>query len=169
MNIDLNQVPEFYRRYVEQLGDGGIVPLLLKTGDDLVSTCRDLTDAQALYEYAPEKWSIKDIIQHLIDAERVFVYRAMRFARNDQTELSGFDQNDYAGDGQADKRTVHQLLSEFTNRRASTIDFFTSLDEERRGRSGKSSGVVMSVEVLGYIISGHTVHHIKEIKEKYFK
>ncbi|MEO9485340.1 MAG: DinB family protein [Ekhidna sp.] len=165
--VDIEKVPEFYRGYVKAAGSGELVPLLLKSGDDFITFCRSLTEQQGNYRYAPDKWSIKDIILHLIDAERVFAYRAMRFARNDKTELSGFDQNIYAPEGKADERTIHNLLSEFTNVRAATVDMFSSFSEELRQRSGVASGVEMSVEVLGYIISGHLIHHMNVIQERY--
>lgn len=169
MKVDLNDVPEFYRPYMKQIGDAELVPLLLKSGDDLVTLCKNLTEQQSLYRYDVGKWSVKDVIQHLIDAERVFAYRAMRFARNDSTELSGFDQDDYVPEANADARPLHQLLSEFTNLRASTIDLFSSLGEESRKRRGISNKVEMSVNTIGYIISGHTLHHLVILKERYFK
>lgn len=167
--VDIEQVPEFYRGYINAAGKGELVPTLLKSGDDFISFCRNLTEPQGLYKYAPDKWSIKDVILHLIDAERVFAYRAMRFARNDKTELSGFDQNAYVPQGGADDRNIHDLLSEFTNVRAGTVDMFSSFNDEIRARSGRASGVDMSVEMLGYIISGHLIHHMNVIQERYTK
>ncbi|WP_462248337.1 DinB family protein [Ekhidna sp.] len=167
--VDIEKVPEFYRGYIQAAGSGELVPLLLKSGDDFISFCRKLNEQQGLYKYAPDKWSIKDIILHVIDAERVFAYRAMRFARNDTTELSGFDQNAYVPEANADSRTIHNLLSEFTNVRAATVDMFSSFSEEIRQRSGMASGVEMSVDALGYIISGHLIHHMNIIQERYSK
>ncbi len=167
--IELEKVPEFYRGYIKAAGGGELVPLLLKSGDDFIEFCRRLTEQQGLYKYQPDKWSVKDIILHIIDAERVFAYRAMRFARNDQTELSGFNQNDYVPEANADDRTIHNLLSEFTNVRAASVDMFSSFDDEIRQRTGIASGVEMSVEMLGYIISGHLRHHMNIIKERYTK
>lgn len=167
--IDIKEVPEFYQGYVRTLGDGELVPLLLKSGDDFIGFCRNLTEVQGRYKYAPDKWSIKDVILHLIDSERVFAYRALRFARNDKTELSGFEQNDYVPEAHADERTIHNLLSEFTNVRAATVDLFSSFNEEIRKRSGIANGVEMSVEALGYIISGHLVHHMNVLNERYTK
>ena len=167
--VDLEEVPEFYRGYVRATGSGELVPLLLKTGDDFITFCRKLTEQQGLYKYAPDKWSIKDIILHLIDAERMFSYRAFRFARNDKTELFGFDQNDYVSEAGADSRSIHSLMSEFTNVRAASVDMFSSFSEEVRKRKGIASGVEFSVEVLGYIISGHVIHHMNVIQERYTK
>ena len=165
--VDINTVPEFYRGYIRAAGKGELVPLLLKSGDDFITFGRRLTEQQGLYKYASDKWSIKDIMLHVIDAERVFAYRAMRFARNDKTELSGFDQNEYVPEASADDRSIHNLLSEFTNVRAATVDMFSSFSDEVRQRSGVASGVEMTVEMLGYIISGHLMHHMNIIHERY--
>lgn len=169
MKIDINNVPEFYRPYFKSIGNGELVPLLLSSGDGLMELLKSINDEKALFRYADGKWSIKDIVQHMIDSERVFVYRAMRFARNDKTELHGFEQDDYVPEANADGRTVHQLLTEFMNLRASTIDFFASLDDDKRKREGLSNGVSMSVEVIGFIISGHLMHHTSIIEERYLK
>lgn len=167
--VDLKEVPEFYQGYIKVLGQGELVPLLLKSGDEFISFCRRLTEQQGLYKYAEDKWSIKDIILHVTDAERIFAYRALRFARNDKTELSGFEQNDYVLEANADSRSIHNLLTEFTNVRAATVDMFSSFSEEIRKRKGVSNGVEMSVEALGFIISGHLMHHLKIIHERYTK
>lgn len=167
--IELANVPEFYQGYVKTLGNGDLVPLLLQTGDEFISFGRRLTEAQGKYRYAPDKWSIKEVILHVIDAERVFAYRAMRFARNDATALSGFEQNDYVPESFAESRPVHSLITEFTNVRASTVDLFSSFDEQVRKRVGNANGVEMSVEALGYIISGHAKHHLNIIHERYSK
>lgn len=167
--VDIQKVPEFYRGYVEAAGKGELVPLLLKTGDDFIHFCRCISEQQGLYKYAPDKWSIKDIILHVTDSERIFAYRALRFARNDKTELSGFEQNDYVPEANADTRSIHNLLTEFTNVRASTVDLFSSLSDEQRKREGVACGVLISVEAIGYIISGHLVHHMNVITERYTK
>ena len=169
MNFSIDQVPEFYRNYIKKTEGGELVPLLLQSGDQLVATCRDLGDEKALFRYEIGKWSIKDLIQHLIDSDRVFAYRAMRFARNDKTELSGFDQDDYVPEAHADERPLHQLLNEFNSLRASTIEFFYALKPQQLSRVGISNGVEMSVEMLGYIMSGHTLHHLQIINERYIK
>ncbi len=167
--IDIQEVPKFYRGYVLSLGEGELVPLLLKTGDELISFGKNLNENQGNYRYADDKWSIKEIIQHVIDAERVFSYRALRFARNDVSELSGFDQDEYVLESHSDKRTIHSLMTEFTNLRASSVDLFTFFSDEIRQRRGMAGGVGMSVEAIGYIISGHCKHHLNIIYERYSK
>ncbi|WP_420318379.1 DinB family protein [Ekhidna sp.] len=167
--IDIQKVPEFYRVYVQALGEGELVPLLLKTGDDFITFCRELTEQQGLYRYAEGKWSIKDIILHATDSERIFAYRALRFGRGDATELTGFEQNDYVPEANADARSIHSLLTEFTNVRAASVDLFASLSSEQRQKEGIANGTKISVEAIGYIISGHLVHHMNIIKERYSK
>lgn len=169
MAIDINKVPEFYQTYFKSIGTSELVPLLLSSGDDLMELLKSINDERALHRYAEGKWSIKDVVQHIIDAERVFVYRAMRFARNDKTDLHGFEQDDYVPEANADHRTVHQLLTEFMNLRAATIDFFSSLSQEYRERTGTANRFEMSVEMIGYIISGHLLHHVSIIEERYLK
>lgn len=167
--IDLTKVPEFYQGYVKSLGQGDLVPLLLKTGDEFIEFGRGLSEAQGAYRYAEGKWSIKEVIQHVIDSERIFAYRALRFARNDKTEIPGFEQNDYVPESNADNRPIHGLMTEFTNVRASSVDLFTSFTNEMKQRTGVSNKVEMSVEALGYIISGHLKHHLNIIYERYSK
>ena len=119
------------------------------------------------YRYAEGKWTIKDIIQHLIDAERIFTYRALRFARNDKTNLSGFDENDYVDEANANDRTVMQLLTEMSAVRHATLLLFKSFTNEQLIRIGTSNNNLLSVRALGYIIIGHQNHHQRVFEERY--
>lgn len=119
------------------------------------------------YRYAEGKWVIKDIIQHLIDSERVFAYRAMRFSRNDKTELPGFDENFYVDNANAEKRHMKDLLTELSTVRQSTIQMFSSFNQEKLLRSGIASGHNVSVRALGFMTIGHQNHHMKVYQERY--
>ena len=167
MAITLAQVPSFYQGYVRKVMDRDLMDALTHTQAALVQTCEKLSEAEGQHRYAAEKWSIKDLVQHLIDSERIFSYRALRFARKDTTELSGFDQDAYVPAAGADGRTMQALLQEFANLRQSTLDLFRSLDAEARSRAGTSNHVEMTAEVLGYVIAGHTLHHTEVIQSKY--
>lgn len=167
MSFKIKDAPEFYQGYIEQVLDAELIDALRDSSQNLVTLCGNLDETLALYRYEEDKWSIKDLIQHLIDAERVFCYRAMRFARNDQTELSGFDQDDYVKQVFADKFLLQDILDQFKNIRQCTLDLFSLFNETELEKKGMSNGVEMSVEMIGYIISGHTVHHHNIIKEKY--
>ncbi len=167
MKIDINEVPEFYRTYVRFLQDETVVEQLQSSAKEFNYLLNTFSNEKAEYRYEEGKWSIKDLIQHIIDSERVFCYRAMRFARNDKIELPGFEQDDYAEIASADRRDIQDLMSEFTSTRYSTISFFSALSEEDLKRTGLANGTEFSVEVLGYVISGHLLHHLEVIREKY--
>lgn len=119
------------------------------------------------YRYAEGKWTIKDIIQHIIDAERVFAYRALRFARNDKTALPGFEENDYVAEANSGKRTIMELLTELSAVRHATLLLFKSFNSEQMLRSGIASNNPMSVRALGFVIIGHQNHHQKIFEERY--
>ncbi len=119
------------------------------------------------YRYAEGKWTIKDIIQHIIDAERVFAYRALRFARNDKTTLPGFEENDYVEEANAGKRSIQDLLTELLIVRQGTLALFKSLSEEELLRIGTASNNPMSVRALGFTIIGHQNHHQRIFQERY--
>jgi len=167
MSLDIKQVPDYYRTYVRFLKDESVVEALQLSAKDFNYLLNTFSNEKAKYRYAEGKWSVKDLIQHVIDSERVFAYRALRFARNDSAQLEGFEQDDYATQAASDSRDIKDLMSEFTSTRYSTISFFTSLSEEQLSRKGIASGVEFSVEVLGYVISGHLMHHLEVIREKY--
>ena len=119
------------------------------------------------YRYAEGKWTIKDIIQHLIDSERIFAYRALRFARNDKTELPGFEENDYVDEAKANKRSIQQLLTELALVRQATLSLFQSFSEEELLRIGVASHNPISVRALGFVIIGHQNHHQRVFEERY--
>ena len=119
------------------------------------------------YRYAEGKWTIKDIIQHLIDAERVFAYRALRFSRGDETALPGFDENSYAAGAHAGDRSINDLLTEMSALRHANIMMFKSFTQEGLMRKGTASGYTVSVRAFGFLIIGHQNHHMKVFKERY--
>ena len=119
------------------------------------------------YRYAEGKWTIKDIIQHVIDAERVFAYRALRFARNDATALPGFEENDYVDEAHGNTRTIMELLTELSAVRHATLLLFKSFSEEQLLRSGIASNNPMSVRALGFVMIGHQNHHQRVFEERY--
>ncbi|MFD2528171.1 DinB family protein [Polaribacter marinaquae] len=119
------------------------------------------------YAYDEDKWTLKELIQHVIDTERVFCYRALCFARNDKTELPGFDQDIFVDNDNANDRDFYELLSEMDVLRKSTIQMFKSFTSEALLRKGIASKNSISVRALGYLFSGHQLHHVNIIKERY--
>ena len=121
------------------------------------------------YRYAEGKWTIKDILLHLIDAERIFAYRALRFARNDQTPLASFEENDYVLEANANSRSIQDLLSELSVVRQATLSLFKSFSKEQLLRKGIASNNPMSVRALGFVIIGHQNHHQRVFEERYLE
>ncbi len=119
------------------------------------------------YRYEKDKWTIKDIIQHIIDAERVFSYRALRFARNDSTELPGFEENDYVNAANGNSRSIMELLTELSAVRHATMYLYKSFKEEQLLNSGIASNNPMSVRAIGFVIIGHQNHHQRIFEERY--
>lgn len=162
-------LPPFYQDYVSHVSSLDLMDALrssILTTDSLI---RSIPEAKGEYRYAPGKWSIKEMICHMLDAERIFAYRALRFARNDQTELSGFDEQQYAPHANAHSRTLNQLADEFKRQRETTIDLFKSFTPEMLYCSGKANNNLISVINLGYVIAGHEVHHRNILLERYLK
>jgi uncharacterized damage-inducible protein DinB len=155
--------------YIGLLPDDGLI--LKHLQDNLAVTSnflRSLGEGKLTYRYAEGKWTIKEILAHLIDDERIYSYRALRFARNDQTELPGFEQDDYALESGANERNLEDLLHEFATVRSATISLFESFDSAVLKRAGVASGNVMSVRAAAYHIAGHELRHMNIIKERYF-
>lgn len=126
-----------------------------------------ISEEQSIYKYAEEKWTIKEILQHVLDAERVFAYRAMTFARKDDHILPSFDENDYAKNSNGNNRSWKGLIEEFIALRKSTSLLFDSFTEENLNTTGKVSDYNITVLALGYIIAGHATHHVNIIRERY--
>ncbi|GGC96492.1 DNA damage-inducible protein DinB [Flavobacterium lutivivi] len=171
MNIkDLksNEYASFYGGYINQVSDEyTLIEELEISVHRLVKFVREIPMDKFDYRYAEGKWTIKDILQHLIDAERVFAYRALRFARNDKTELPGFEEDDYVLEANANKRSIQDLLTELLIVRQSTLALFKSFNNEQLLHIGIASNNPMSVRALGFVIIGHQNHHQKVFEERY--
>jgi len=157
----------YYGTYVAYVPDGDVVVTLERQFHDTMTRLRNLSEAAAGHRYAEGKWSIREVIGHLTDAERVFAYRAMRFARNDATPLASFDENAFIANSSFDARTVASLCDEWDAVRRASVQFFRSLTPEEWDRSGTASNARMSVRVLALVIAGHERHHLSFLKTRY--
>jgi uncharacterized damage-inducible protein DinB len=164
------EYPAYADSYISLLPNDGMI--LKHLAENLASTRKFIASVpktRLLYRYAEGKWTIKEILGHIVDDERIYVYRALRFARNDSTELPAFEQDHFARYSEANKRDVGDLLDEFTLVRRATIAFFQSLDDAALQRSGVAEGRRSSVRALAYHIAGHELRHMNIIKERYLK
>ena len=162
-----NEHAEYYSRYIDLVPSGDIIGTLRSQMTDTLNLLAGLTDEQSLYRYGEGKWSIKEVVGHIIDCERIFAYRALRIARNDQTPLSGFEQDDYVTNGGFDGRRLGDLAKEYEHVREATIDLFEGFGQEAWSRRGKANEVEVSVRAIAWIIGGHELHHKGVIKSKY--
>jgi uncharacterized damage-inducible protein DinB len=163
-----SEYAEFYRKYVSRVPDGDIVEILREQIHVTCALIEKAGEEKAGYAYAPGKWTVREVIGHLADAERIFAYRALRFARGDETNLAGFDETAYVPTGRFDDRSLASMLEEFRAVRAATIALYAGLPPEAWSRSGPANNNIVSVRALVWITAGHERHHRALLEERYF-
>ncbi len=157
----------FYQGYVAGVPDGDVIEALIGGKEVAAALLADVTEEQASRAYAPGKWTLKEVILHCADAERIFAYRALRIARGDKTELPGWDEKAYAPESGADARSFESLLDELESVRESTVTLFEGLPAESWTRRGTANGFAVSVRALAWIAAGHLLHHLGVVQERY--
>jgi len=159
----------YYEKYISQIQSDDILATLDEQRRKmlLLLTCR--SEAEGNMRYAPEKWSVKEVLGHVCDAERVFAYRALRVARNDATPLPGFDENEYVKNAPFAQLGIGELIEDYTAVRRATLSLFRNLDEAAWMRRGLANQQQVTVRALAYIIAGHDLHHQRVLEERYLK
>jgi uncharacterized damage-inducible protein DinB len=157
----------YYFTYIQLVSDGDIVHTLQAQHGDIHALLKNISDASASTQPAPGEWSIKQVVAHLSDTERLFVFRALWFARGEQSALPGMEPNPWVAITDANARALSDLLTEFDQVRAASISLFANLDAAAWQRQGSASGNVVSVRALAWIIAGHELHHIRSLREVY--
>jgi uncharacterized damage-inducible protein DinB len=158
---------EYYDRYIAQVPGDDALSVLASHIERWTPALGRITDAQALHRYATGKWSVKEVLNHIIDGERVFCYRALRFARADQTPLPGFDENAWAPAMASDRRPIAEIVEELRAVRAASVAMFRSFDATMLTRRGKANDKTISVRALAWIIAGHAIHHQAGLRDNY--
>ena len=153
--------------YVDKVKGENIHDLIAGYSSSFNEFIDALPETKADYAYAPNKWTVKDVLQHMIDAERVFIYRALRISRKDKTPLAGFEEDDYATNAFASGRSLNDLKQEFVELRKSTDRFLNALNDEQLSQSGTASNQRVTTNALAFICFGHIAHHIEILKDKY--
>lgn len=167
MLLNLSTVPNFYKNYVKQIEETDLLQALRISGHRALELVHSIAEEKADFRYAPDKWTIRELLCHIVDAERIFAYRALRFARNDKTPLASFEENDYATQANAEGRSLQKIAAEMAHLRSSTIDLFESFTPEMLMRKGSVNNNELSVIALAFIIAGHETHHCHVLKERY--
>ncbi len=158
----------FYADYIQRAtARGDLIAALSAQPDELKAALGSLTDSQARFRNGPKEWSIKEIVSHLIDGERVFSYRLLRISRKDKTLLPGFEQEDYVRESGADELPLADLLAEFEYLRRANAIAIKNMNDEMIAQTGTASGATISARALIHILVGHVEHHMESLREKY--
>jgi hypothetical protein len=164
---DPSEYNAYYGRYISLVPDGPIVDRLREQISETLGVLRALPESRGEHRYAPGKWSIKEMVGHVADGERVFGYRALRIGRGDETPLPGFEQDDYVRNGGFGARRLGHLVDELEAVRRGTVLLLEGFDETAMRRLGTASEFPVSVRALAYIIAGHELHHLTMLRERY--
>ncbi len=162
-----SEYPTFYKNYIDKTNGDTIKELIDNYANEFKDFIQSIPEEKQDFAYATDKWTVKDLLQHLIDAERVFVYRATRFSRKDKTDLPGFDENDYARNAHAGEKKFEDLTTELVALRKSTDLFLQNLSDEQLAQTGTANGKEISVNAIAFIIYGHLLHHKNILQERY--
>ena len=157
----------YFQTYIAKVEGYDFLTVLNQSLAKNLAKFQTLTQDQWNYKYAADKWTIKEVLIHIMDTERIFAYRALRISRNDKTPLQGFEQNDYVPFYEAKDRSIASLLEEYELLRRSTISLFKNMSREMLDRLGTASGGPFSVLALGFMIAGHEIHHWDILEEHY--
>ena len=159
----------YFGRYVALVPEGDIVTTLASQNQSTLALLRTLPESKGAFRYAPGKWSIREVVGHMSDTERIFAHRALRFARNDATPLPGFEEGDYIRNGSFDDYQLADLADGFESVRRSTVFLFRHMTAAASARRGKANGAEISVRALAHVIAGHEIHHLNVVKARYLE
>lgn len=161
-----NEYAEFYGTYISKVPNDDLLNFMELQPHEFNGLVNDLSDEEASKAPAPDKWSVKQVLGHICDSERVFTYRMLRFARADKTEIEGFEQDDYVASANSNGRSTTQLLAELKSVRGATLSLLESLTAEETVRTGIANGKSISVRALAYVIAGHAQHHLEVMRAR---
>jgi hypothetical protein len=164
---DRTEAAEYYFTYINQVGEGDVRRILEAQSHETLGLLRSISEEKSLHRYAPDKWTIRQVLSHVNDTERAFVFRALWFARGFDAPLPSFDQNIAIAGADADARSWKSHVDEFQAIRGATLAFFQNLSADAWPRRGIASGYTFTVNALAYVTAGHLTHHMRILKERY--
>jgi len=165
---EANEYAEYYGKYIAKVPGTDVVSVLESQRLQMLQLFAGRSERDGNFRYAPDKWTIKEVLGHVTDAERIFTYRALRIARGDQTPLPGFEQDDFVKNGGFGTRTLEDLVEEFGAVRGASVALFRSFDNAAWSKRGVASQKEVTVRALGFITAGHQIHHRMILEEQYF-
>ncbi len=161
------EYPEYYSQYVERPEECEVVASLVESGESTAAFFTELGEERSQMRYAPDKWSLKELLGHVMDTERIFAYRALALSRGDKTPLPGFEQDPYIENAGFDERDLSELLVEYRAVRAATVSLFASFTAEQAERTGTISGFPFVACTIPWLLLGHELHHMDVVRERY--
>jgi uncharacterized damage-inducible protein DinB len=164
---DYSDLPTNYFYYFNLITETNLMDALKNSHEMTLKLISSIPSEKEDYKYAENKWTLKQVLSHIVDCERIYTYRALRFSRLDNTELAGFDENIYAVNSNASERNLHQFLEEYDNIRKSTINLYSYMTDEMLDFKGIANKVQFTARLIGFIAAGHNVHHCNLITERY--
>ncbi|MFT4664283.1 MAG: putative damage-inducible protein DinB [Polaribacter sp.] len=159
--------PQYYKTYIDKVPQEDFLSFLKTSSSEITAFLKGLSEEQWMHRYAPDKWSIKEMMLHIVDTERIMAYRALRISRGDKTPLPGFEQDDYVPFSKADQRSSASIISEYDAVRQASVQLFEYLDDSHLKTVGVASGNPFTPRALGFVLAGHEVHHMQVLKERY--
>ncbi len=160
---------DYYGKYIALVPGNDAIEAIERQWDETIALLRTIPESKGDHRYGPDKWTIKEVLGHVIYGERIFTHRALRFARKDTTPLPGFDENLYVPAGNFGRRTMADLIDEWTAVRRSTLALLRGFDPEAWLRTGTANGALISVRALAFIVAGHGAHHMRLLNERYLR
>jgi uncharacterized damage-inducible protein DinB len=162
-----NEYPSYFSAYINIVPEGDLLEILEEQRKALLELFASITEEQSEFRYAPEKWSMKEVLGHIMDTERIMAYRLLCVSRGDKTSLPGFDENEYVQGAAYDRRSLSSLTREFDALRTSTILLMEGTSQEAWTREGNANNNTVTARALAYIAAGHERHHARILKERY--
>jgi hypothetical protein len=166
-DLESTEYPSYFQGYISKVGDTPLLQGLEEGKLDTISFFITIPVEKQLFRYAEGKWTPKEILLHLIDSERMFCFRALSFARSENADLPGFDENEFAANSHANERSVDDLINEFVAVRDASVELFRSFSNDIMKQRGRANNNVVSVRACGFLICGHEIHHREIIRERY--
>ncbi|MEW5842902.1 MAG: DinB family protein [Bacteroidota bacterium] len=164
---DQNEYAPSYQQYIKDVPQIDILEYLKQQLDETVKLFSGVSEEKALFRYAPDKWSVKEVLGHIMDGERIFAYRALCISRGEKNSLPGFEQNDYVANANFDKLNLVDIVEEFAALRKSNLKMFGNFSEEMWTRKGIANKNEVTVRAIVYLLAGHALHHLNVVRERY--
>lgn len=162
-----SEYPEYYVPYVDLVPEGDLLTILNEDLNSTIALFEGISNEEGHFRYATDKWSIKEVLGHMTDTERIMSYRLLRIGRGDQSALAGFNENEFVESSQINNQSINDILEDFVATRKATITLIKNMPTEAWGNKGNANNTEVTTRAIAYIIAGHAIHHKKIISERY--